>query len=163
MLKNGIVWPLQSNVIRRNSLSNTFGNVRKNADGTSRPHQGWDFSAKVGTDLYSIGSGEVQFIVDNDAGAYGLQICIAFTFEGQKFFAFYAHLNKVGVSKGEVVESNSWIGMTGESGNAKDMPVADQHLHFEVRTVAHAGLGLPGRVSPLKIFGRCPLQQPIAG
>ena len=36
------------NAIRRRALNKTFGRVRRRADGSAKPHQGWDFEASVG-------------------------------------------------------------------------------------------------------------------
>lgn len=35
-----LAWPLETNRIRRDVTNNTFGTVRRNADGTKRDHQG---------------------------------------------------------------------------------------------------------------------------
>jgi murein DD-endopeptidase MepM/ murein hydrolase activator NlpD len=59
---DGVTWPLEWNVIRRNSVSNTFGMVRNYANGTPKPHQGWDFSAAVGTPAFAIADGKVIFV-----------------------------------------------------------------------------------------------------
>jgi murein DD-endopeptidase MepM/ murein hydrolase activator NlpD len=160
-MDSSITWPLAYNVIRRNSEHNTFGMVRKRADGTTKPHQGWDFKALIGTPAYAIADGKVEFV--KDQGDYGLQLALAFELDGQKLWAFYAHLEKVFVDERKEVKMNDLICKTGESGNAEGMPVADQHLHFEFRTKAHPRLGLQDRVSPLKVFGKCPLTQGIAG
>ena len=137
--------------------------VRKNADGTPRPHQGWDFSAATDTNLYSIADGTVEFVVADNSGAYGKQICISFTFEKKTYYAFYAHLSKVGFKKVDLIKANDWIGLTGKTGNASNLPSKEDHLHFETRTEKSPGLGLKGRVSPIAIFGKCPLNNPIAG
>jgi len=91
-MKDSITWPLAINVIRHNSKNNTFGMVRKRADGTAKPHQGWDFSAEVGTPIYAINKGTIRFI--RDRGDYGLQLCLEFEHENVIYFAFYAHLQK---------------------------------------------------------------------
>ena len=156
-----ITWPLPFNIIRRRSVNNTFGMVRKRADGTAKPHQGWDFQATVGTPAYAIADGTVEFV--RDRGDYGLQLCIAFTLNGQSLWAFYAHLEKVYVEEGASVMRNQLICKTGESGNAEGMAVADQHLHFEIRTAAEPRLSLHDRVSPFVVFGKCPLNQGEAG
>lgn len=156
-----ITWPLAHNVIRRQIDNHTFGMVRKSADGTPRAHQGWDFEAKVGTPARAVGAGTVAFV--RDKGDYGLQLCIALELDGTKYWAFYAHLDKVLVALGDAVQRGQVICHTGESGNALNMPTNDQHLHFELRTAAAPQLGLLDRVSPIKIFGTCPLTVPIDG
>ena len=164
-MKDSITWPLASNVIRRNAESNTFGMVRRRADGTAKPHQGWDFSAVVGTPFYAISDGTIRFI--RERGDYGLQLCLEFELDGTTYYAFYAHLGKCFFAPGEklsmAVCRNDELGRTGESGNAQGMPVADQHLHFEIRTALQPRAGLQDRVSPLQVFGKCPLKLPIAG
>jgi murein DD-endopeptidase MepM/ murein hydrolase activator NlpD len=150
-------WPLDSNKIRRGSDSNTFGNVRRNADKTPRAHQGWDFYAKSGTTCYSIAAGEVKF-ADN-RGALGLLIVISI--KGTEYFAAYAHMSKSFVKPGDVVKLGQPIGLTGNTGNASSMKGEDEHLHFEVREQVITGLGLDGRISPLKVFGTCPLKSEV--
>jgi murein DD-endopeptidase MepM/ murein hydrolase activator NlpD len=154
-------FPLASNVIRRRSERNTFGLVRKNGDGTDRPHQGWDFEARVGTPCFAIADGAVVAIADQ--GDYGKQLTIRlFTpHEGKYIWAFYAHLLSIDVVLGQDVTEGQQVGRTGESGNAAGMPVEDQHLHFEIRTAASVGRGLTGRISPLKVFGSCPLHAAV--
>jgi len=151
-----IDWPLDRNVIRSNTVNNTFGMVRKNADGTPRPHQGWDFHAPLGTPTYAICGGKVVAVSDN--GDYGLTVVLAIGETGH--FAAYAHLQRTVVRVGDCVVRGALIGKTGDTGNARGMPPDDQHLHFEIRTVAQPGRGLNGRVSPLEVFGICPLHAP---
>lgn len=148
-------WPLDRNVIRRNSESNTFGMVRRRADGTPRPHQGWDFWAPPGTPTYAVGDGKVVSV--SDGGDYGLTIVHSFRHEGKLFYAAYAHMSAALVKPGESVTMGQMIGKTGDSGNAKGMKGADSHLHFEVRTVSLPGKGLAGRVSPKEVFGMVPM------
>lgn len=157
----GITWPLVSNVIRKNKISNTFGMVRQYADGTPKPHQGWDFAAIIGTPVYAIADGKIVFVVNS--GDYGLQICMSFKVQNQVRYAFYAHLKHASVAVGQEVKMNDQLGTTGNSGNASNLPSDEDHLHFEVRTQANCGLGLAGRVSPLTIFQTCPLHVAVAG
>ena len=156
-MHDSITWPLTFNVIRRRSVNNTFGMVRKRADGTARPHQGWDFEAVVGTPAYAISDGTVEFV--RDRGDYGVQLCIAFSLKGRSLWAFYAHLEMVYVKAGAAVRYNDLICKCGESGNAEGMAVIDQHLHFEIRTAAQPRPGLSDRISPFLVFGKCPLTQ----
>ena len=118
---------------------------------------GGSFSARaaaVGTAVVAIAN----------QGDYGKQVTIRlFTpHEGKYIWAFYAHLLSVDVVLGQDVTEGQQVGRTGESGNAAGMPVEDQHLHFEIRTAASGGRGLAGRISPLKVFGSCPLHAAVS-
>jgi len=62
---------------------------------------------------------------------------------------------------GAPVKMGELIGRTGDTGNARGLPKADEHLHFEIRTMPRLGKGLEGRVSPIEVFGVCPLWKPI--
>lgn len=148
-----IDWPLESNKIRRSSDSNTFGMVRRNSDGSSRAHQGWDFYAKSGTACHSVCKGIVKFA--GMRGALGNLVVISI--EDTGYYAAYAHLSKILVQVDDVVKIGQVIALTGNTGNASTMKNQDEHLHFEVREQVLTGLGLDGRISPLQLFGVCPL------
>jgi murein DD-endopeptidase MepM/ murein hydrolase activator NlpD len=151
-----IDWPLDTNIIRRNSESHTFGMVRRNLDGSSRAHQGWDFYAKSGTRCYSVSRGEVKF-----AGVRGaLGNLVVINIGNTPYFTAYAHLSSINVSVGDIVKVGQFIGLTGNTGNASSMAGVDEHLHFEVREEVITGIGLDKRISPIKLFGTCPLQSP---
>ena len=152
-----IGWPLDSNVIRRNSNNNTFGMVRTNSDGSPRPHQGWDFYAKTGTPCYAISAGEVKHV--ESRGSLGLMVVVSIGNTGK--FAAYCHLLASKVSVGDRVVLGQQVGLTGNSGNAVGMRGADEHLHFEIRNHPITGTGLADRVSPLEVFGVCPMNDPI--
>jgi murein DD-endopeptidase MepM/ murein hydrolase activator NlpD len=153
-----IAWPLLSNVIRGKKESNTFGMVRNNG---TKPHQGWDFAAPVGTPAYAVADGTVESV--QAGGDYGHRICIKFNHKGTTYYAFYAHMQSVFKQPGNPVQMNDEIGRTGKSGNASNLPASDDHLHFKIRTQPSPGLGLQGRVSPLKLYKVCPLTIAIAG
>lgn len=154
-----VAWPLSYNVIRARAVNHTFGMVRKYADGKPKPHQGWDFEASPGTAIYAIADGKVAFVKTN-SGDYGTQICHSFSHGKETLYAYYAHLSSVGVKDGDTVRQGQQIGATGKSGNAKNLKPADDHLHFEIRQKPACGLGLAGRISPMKIYGTCPLKEP---
>ena len=88
-----IYWPLQRNVIRGRSDHNTFGLVRRYANGALKPHQGWDFEAPLQTPVYAVAAGEVAFV--RDRGDYGLQLCIEFEFAGRTLFRRGCNAGKV--------------------------------------------------------------------
>jgi len=159
-----VTWPLEFNEIRGNNVSNTFGIGIRNKG--TRSHQGWDFKARVGTPVYAVGSGIIEFVKhDGSIDGYGNQLCQSFCFRGKTYYAFYAHLQTILVCKGDVVDMNKHIGNSGKSGNASLLPeVNDEHLHFEIRDKgSDLEKGLSGRISPLKIYGFCPLHGAIAG
>lgn len=150
-------WPLAMNMIRRGTENHTFGNVRRNADGSPRPHQGWDFYAEPGTPVMSISDGVVKFAAAR--GSLGNLLVVSIGDTG--YFAAYAHLSEIRVKVGQAVKLGQTVAFTGNTGNASTMKGQDQHLHFEVRDQVITGLGLGGRISPIKVFGTCPLKAPI--
>ena len=150
-------WPLRHNRIRRGSPRNLYGPTRTDADGNTRNHQGIDLEAPIGTPCYAIGDGVVTLV--EERGDYGLRVTLQLDEQhtGRSLWAFYAHLSKAKVAAGDRVRLGDVIALTGESGNARGMAAADQHLHFELRTEPAPGLGLKGRIDPLEIYGSCPL------
>jgi murein DD-endopeptidase MepM/ murein hydrolase activator NlpD len=133
--------PLDTMRIRGDSVAHTFGMVR---DSGNRAHQGWDFEAKIGDPVYAISpftSLESGYHKD-----YGYWVMYQSSKSG--YYYFNAHLSKlVSVTNGD---PGTIIGYVGVSGNASGTV---PHLHFEMRTVPHPGLGLDGRVSPANTFG----------
>lgn len=165
MMKNLIDWPLNENRIRRGLPNHTFGMVRTNANGTRRPHQGWDFYAAPGTPCFAIASGRVAMI--KTVGDYGNTVVLEFKhdYDGDgdqdTVFAAYSHLQRIDLKVGQVVTVGQQIGLTGNTGNAVTMRGQDCHLHFEARFTKSPGMGLAGRFSPLQLFGACPMDAPI--
>lgn len=155
--------PLDEMDIRRGRPNNAFGMVRNNG---TRPHQGWDLWALVGTPVYAIADGFVEFVRVN-SGAYGTQVCLSFEHsKGPQglLFAFYAHLSEVSVSAHAQVDAGQILGKTGMTGNASQVPaIDDQHLHFEIRTIASPGRGLTNRLDPAEFLGYDLLTSSVAG
>ena len=145
--------PLEYMGIRRGLPNNGFGMVR---NGGKRPHQGWDLWAPVGTPIYAVADGLVEFVKIN-SGDYGTQICTSFenpNSPGTLTYVFYAHLSQVYVTKAMWVEEGQVLGLTGKTGNASGFKsIEDEHLHFELRTEVAPGLGLKGRIDPAILFG----------
>lgn len=150
-----LAWPLESNRIRRDVTNNTFGTVRRNADGTKRDHQGWDLVATPLTACYAIADGVIKRLSHGTQG-HGKFLLLEFSFQGRTLFALYSHLSLVNVTEGIKVTQGEVIGYTGTSGNANGMTGEDQHLHFEIRTDPKGGEGLGGRVDPATLYGRSP-------
>lgn len=158
-LPSGLCFPMKYAVIRRNSLSNTFGMVRRNRDGSPRPHQGWDFYAPPNYRCYAIADGEIAAV--RNSGSYGRQVILRFTSEAapNPLYAAFCHLNEVRVIVGQRVKMGEVLGLCGDSGNARGMVGTDAHLHFEIRTHLHVGRGLSHRMSPMQVFESLPLNK----
>lgn len=91
--------------------------------GTSKFHEGMDFSAPIGTPVYATGRGRVT-----EAGwQSGYGNCIDID-HGFNYVTRYAHLSKVLVKKGQTVERGEKIGEVGNTGKS-----TGPHLHYEVR------------------------------
>ncbi|MCQ2334438.1 MAG: peptidoglycan DD-metalloendopeptidase family protein [Paludibacteraceae bacterium] len=89
---------------------------------TRRFHEGMDFTAPTGTDVYATGNGKVVF-----AGwKQGYGNCIEIE-HGFDYMTRYAHLHKVLVLKGKTVHRGDVIGLVGSTGKS-----TGPHLHYEV-------------------------------
>jgi murein DD-endopeptidase MepM/ murein hydrolase activator NlpD len=125
--------------------------VRKNANGTPRAHQGIDLQAEPGTQVFAVADGVIVGI-NLGLDGYGYTISLKCNIKDTVLYAFYAHLSEIVVSVGDKVNKGLWIAKTGSTGNAKGMDSIKKgsHLHFELRTQQSVGLGLKGRIDPLK-------------
>ncbi len=89
-------------------------------------HQGMDFTAPRGTDVYSTGNGMVTRVHNSRArSGYGTFIEID---HGYGYKTLYAHLDEVLVRRGQEVKRGDVIGLVGNTG-ASTAP----HLHYEVQ------------------------------
>ena len=136
-------------------LGGDFGMVRSQRH---KPHQGWDLYAELGSKVYAITPGKVQYTRLH--GDYGLQLClllkgseieaIARRLGANHLYAFYGHLSACLFHQGAEVKEQDTIALSGNSGNAANTP---PHLHFEIRREAHLGTGLHGRINPGDVLG----------
>ncbi len=93
---------------------------------TKKFHYGMDFSAPIGTPVYATGDGTIEKIKRSRSKKdYGNYILIN---HGYDYQSFYAHLDKVLVSKGRKVKRGDLIGYVGNTGKS-----TAPHLHYEVR------------------------------
>jgi len=100
-------------------------------------HTGIDIPAKVGTPVVAAGSGKVIWAgsglyrgVRTSDDPYGLAIAILhdFSYQGENLYTIYAHLDRIDVTYGQLVQTGDPLGLSGETGI-----VTGPHLHFEVR------------------------------
>ena len=91
--------------------------------GSSKFHEGLDFAASKGTNVFATGDGQVM-VAGREAG-YGNVIDID---HGYNYLTRYAHLSEVLVKPGEEVKRGQLIGKVGSTGKS-----TGPHLHYEVR------------------------------
>ena len=129
------------------SLSYLYGTTRR---GDLDVHHGEEFENPVGTPLYAVADGTIvtaggdaQPVCGDDgktlcgrdmngdpSGFYGKLVVLRLKsdYQGQRVFALYGHMNKVGVAVGDQVKSGDLLGEVGSSGIA-----LGPHVHFEIR------------------------------
>jgi murein DD-endopeptidase MepM/ murein hydrolase activator NlpD len=90
--------------------------------GTARFHSGMDFTANIGTPVYTTADGTVT-LADWKQG-YGKCIIID---HGYGYETLYAHLNEYKVRTGQKVVRGELIGQVGNTGKS-----TGPHLHYEV-------------------------------
>ncbi len=87
-----------------------------------RMHEGIDFHAPVGTEVFATAAGVVKDV--RTSGTFGKVIVID---HGYGIETFYAHLSEYNVRVGEKLARGSLIGFVGNTGLS-----AGPHLHYEV-------------------------------
>lgn len=90
---------------------------------TTKMHEGIDFTAPVGTEIYAAGNGVIKEVVYGDRG-YGNHVIIS---HGFGYETLYAHMSKVNARTGQKVNRGDIIGNVGSSGTS-----TAPHLHYEV-------------------------------
>jgi murein DD-endopeptidase MepM/ murein hydrolase activator NlpD len=88
-----------------------------------RAHKGIDYAAPTGTPIRTVGDGVVEFA--STQRGYGNVIEIKHR-DGKS--TLFAHLSRIGVTKGQKVEQGDIIGAVGSTGFS-----TGPHLHFEFR------------------------------
>ena len=88
-------------------------------------HEGMDFSATIGTEVYATGNGTVSDAGPDVEGGYGNEIKID---HGYSYQTVYAHLSRIFVKPGQKILRGQIIGYVGNTGKS-----TSPHLHYEVR------------------------------
>lgn len=104
-------------------MASGYGYRRDPVYGTTKFHEGMDFSAPPGTPVYVTGNGRV--LSAGWKSAYGNLIEID---HGYGYVTRYAHLSKILVKAGQTVGRGDKIGEVGNTGKS-----TGPHLHYEVR------------------------------
>ena len=88
-------------------------------------HEGMDFSASIGTEIYATGNGMVLMAGRDGNGGYGNEIILD---HGYNYKTVYAHLSRIFVKPGQKILRGQIIGYVGNTGKS-----TSPHLHYEVR------------------------------
>lgn len=91
--------------------------------GRNPNHDGLDLTQYLNAPIYSAHEGYVVY-TGNKYRGYGNMIIIQYS---DRWATLYAHLNKIDVKEGELVEMGKKIGRMGRTGRATGV-----HLHFEL-------------------------------
>jgi murein DD-endopeptidase MepM/ murein hydrolase activator NlpD len=103
--------------------ASSFGRRIDPFTGQMAMHEGIDFLAELGSDVGAAAAGVVQF--SGFHPQYGYMIDID---HGNDLVTRYAHLSKLFVKEGDVVQRGRRIALSGSTGRS-----TGPHLHFEVR------------------------------
>ena len=114
------IQPVNNKDLRR--IGSYFGNRVDPFYKVRKFHEGIDFSAPVGTEIYATGNGTVES-ADRNAG-YGNEIIID---HGYSYKTVYAHLSRIFVRPGQKILRGQIIGYVGNTGKS-----TSPHLHYEV-------------------------------
>jgi murein DD-endopeptidase MepM/ murein hydrolase activator NlpD len=115
-----------------NNIVDSTYSYGSTAKGTRDPHHGVEFLNKFGTPVYAAGDGIVIFAGPDTEAIYSPWVNfygnIVMIGHDNDLFILYAHLSKIEVKVGRMVNVGDKIGEVGQSGVA-----TGSHLHFEVR------------------------------
>jgi murein DD-endopeptidase MepM/ murein hydrolase activator NlpD len=110
------VWPVSGRI------SSIFGLRRFFNEQERSPHNGLDIAAIEGTPVKAAAKGTVI-----DAGEFFFSGNMIYIDHGQGIISLYAHLSRIDVKAGDVVNTGDIIGAVGQTGR-----VTGAHLHFAV-------------------------------
>lgn len=106
------------------TITSPFGVRNHPTLGRPVKHNGIDFGSGRGAEIYAAGNGKV--ILSEFNSSFGNYIVVEHQ-DGQS--STYAHLDRLAISKGDIVTKGQLIGYSGSTGRS-----TGPHLHYEVRT-----------------------------
>lgn len=87
-------------------------------------HSGIDLAVKIGTPVKPVRRGIIAK-VEKKSWGYGNNVLVQ---HGPNYQTLYAHLSKIDVHEGDLVDQDTVIGLSGSTGNS-----TGPHLHIELR------------------------------
>jgi len=99
-------------------------------------HKGWDFSDFTGNaEIRAIGEGTVIYANHGDEHLYGNMVVVEHTHKDVTFYSIYMHFEDGQyVSEGQVVSSDTILGIQGSTGDDNLPDKYGDHLHFQTAT-----------------------------
>jgi murein DD-endopeptidase MepM/ murein hydrolase activator NlpD len=116
------IQPVSNNDLRR--IGSYFGTRLDPFYKVKKFHEGIDFSAPVGTEIYATGNGIIRSAGRDGTGGYGNEVIID---HGYSYRTVYAHLSRIFVKPGQKILRGQIIGYVGNTGKS-----TSPHLHYEV-------------------------------
>jgi murein DD-endopeptidase MepM/ murein hydrolase activator NlpD len=117
------IQPLSNHDLRR--IGSYFGTRMDPFYKVRKFHEGMDFSAPIGTEVYATGNGTIEMAGRDENGGYGNEVIID---HGYTYKTVYAHLSRIFVKPGQKILRGQIIGYVGNTGKS-----TSPHLHYEVR------------------------------
>lgn len=136
----GYSWPLPSSWYKISSL---FGDRIHPITGKPNDHTGIDIPATAGTPITATKPGTVIVANTDKSKSYGIYVKIQ---HSDGTYSLYAHMSRIGCSKGDVVNQGDTIGYVGTTGSS-----TGNHLHFEIYNTSNT------RIDPIDFFPTLPL------
>lgn len=112
-------------------ISSGYGNRWNPIAGGYQFHLGSDFAAELGTPIYAVADGTVEYVGIGKDGRSNNLVIIRHENGGDVFWSWYVHMydNGIHVAEGEQVEVGQHIADVGNNGRS-----TGPHLHLEIHT-----------------------------
>ncbi|MDE0772126.1 MAG: M23 family metallopeptidase [Salibacteraceae bacterium] len=115
------IMPLKSEDLKR--ISSGFGIRMHPILKIRKMHEGQDFTAPTGTQIFATGSGTVSKVEKRRFG-FGFHVIVD---HGYGYKTIYAHMSRINIRKGQKVNRGDVLGLVGSTGSS-----TAPHLHYEV-------------------------------
>ena len=115
------IMPVKSEDLKR--ISSGFGIRMHPILKIRKMHEGQDFTAPTGTQIFATGNGTVSSVEKKRFG-FGFHVIVD---HGYGYKTIYAHMSRINVRKGEKINRGDVMGLVGNTGSS-----TAPHLHYEV-------------------------------
>ncbi len=111
--------------IEYEGITSRFGYRTHPISGRKEHHNGSDMKAKIFTEVYATANGVVEYAGYHRKSGFGRLVVLNNSYG---FRTYFAHLGKINVKLGQVIQKGDLIALSGNSGRSKG-----PHLHYEIR------------------------------